>query len=74
MIGDCDLRSSLTILGTMPSDTGEYLCQAQNIIGSAAGSAFLNVQGDFVWLSIYYVLWTLVLQRNNYVVKRILSS
>ena len=47
-IGDYDLRSSLTILGTLPGDTGEYLCQAQNIISSAAESAFLTVQGNFV--------------------------
>ena len=47
MIGDRDLRSSLTILATMPGDTGEYLCQAENIISDAAESAFLNVQGNY---------------------------
>ena len=48
-IGDCDLRSNLTILGTMLGDTGEYLCQAHNIGSSAAESTFLTVQGNFVW-------------------------
>ena len=46
MIGDFGLRSSLTIPAIMFGDTGEYLCQAQNIFGSAAESAFLNVQGN----------------------------
>ena len=49
VIEDRDLRSNLTILGTMPGDTGEYLCQAQNIISSAEESAFLTVQGNFIW-------------------------
>ena len=48
VIGDRDLRSNLTILGTMPGDTGEYLCQAENIISDAAESAFLAVQGDLL--------------------------
>ena len=45
-IGERDLSSTLTILGTMPGDTGEYLCQAESTVGSAAESAFLTVQGD----------------------------
>ena len=48
-IGDHDLRSNLTILGTMPGDTGVYLCQAHNFINGATESAFLIVQGNFVW-------------------------
>ena len=45
-IGEHDLWSNLTILGTMPRDTGEYLCQVENMISSAEESAFLTVQGD----------------------------
>ena len=44
VIGDYDLRSNLTILGTLPGDTGVYLCQTQNIINSAAESAFLTAR------------------------------
>ena len=50
MIGDRDLRSSLTILATMPGDAGEYIYQAENIISDAAESAFLAVQGDFLFV------------------------
>ena len=62
MIGDRDLRSNLTIQGTMLGDTGEYLCLAQNIISSAEESAFLTVQGNYVWYKISYYRVALVPQ------------
>ena len=47
-MGDRELESTLTVLMTLPSDTGFYVCFAQNAVagGIAIASASLSVEGQ----------------------------
>ena len=51
-IGDRERRSTLTIIGTQPSDTGAYECRAVNEHGAIAESATLTVHGEVHHLSV----------------------
>jgi len=44
-IGDRERRSNLTIIGTQPSDAGDYRCMAVNEPGTTAEQATLIVYG-----------------------------
>lgn len=48
--GDRDLESTLTVLMTLPSDTGFYVCFAQNAVagGIDMASASLFVEGQYM--------------------------
>ena len=45
--GDGELESTLTVISTLPSDTGFYICRAENEVmgGLAFANASLTVQG-----------------------------
>ena len=45
-IGDRERRSNLTIIGTQPSDAGDYDCRAMNEPGTTAEQATLTVHGE----------------------------
>ena len=47
IIGDRELMSTLTVIGTLPSDTGFYVCLAEKVAlgGVAFANASLTVQG-----------------------------
>ena len=45
-IGDREMRSSLTIIGTEPSDAGAYDCRAVNEPGIGTDEATLTVHGE----------------------------
>ena len=45
-IGDRERRSNLTIVGTEPSDAGDYGCVAVNEPGTNAVNATLTVHGE----------------------------
>ena len=49
-MGDRELESNLTVLTTLPSDTGFYVCFAENAVagGIAIASASLSVEGQYV--------------------------
>ena len=49
-IGDRELESNLTVFMTLPSDTGFYVCFAQNAVagGVALASASLFVEGQYM--------------------------
>ena len=44
--GDRERRSTLTIIGTQPSDAGAYNCRAVNEPGAIAENATLTVHGE----------------------------
>ena len=48
-LGDRELESALTVVMTLPSDTGFYVCFAQNAVagGIAMASASLSVKGQY---------------------------
>jgi len=45
-IGDRERRSNLTIIGTQPSDAGDYRCEAVNELGIDMHQATLTVNGE----------------------------
>ena len=45
-MGDRERRSTLTIIGTQPSDAGAYDCRAVNEPGTTAEQATLTVHGE----------------------------
>ena len=45
-MGDRERRSTLTIIGTQPSDAGAYDCRAMNEPGAIAENATLTVHGE----------------------------
>ena len=47
-VGERELRSNLIVVGTLSSDTGFYVCFAENEVagGIVMESAFLSVQGQ----------------------------
>ena len=47
--GERELESNLTVVATLPSDTGFYICFAENEVagGIVMESAFLSVQGQW---------------------------
>ena len=49
-MGDRELESNLTVLMTLPSDTGFYVCFAENAVagGIAIASASLSVEGQYM--------------------------
>lgn len=47
-IGDRDLRSTVTIIGSKPSDAGEYVCLARNNVTYVQVSGFLEVYGSLI--------------------------
>ena len=47
-IGDRQRRSNLTIIGTQPSDAGDYSCEAVNEPGIDMDQATLTVHGEIV--------------------------
>ena len=48
--GDRDLQSNLTVSNTLPSDTGFYVCFAENAVdgGIAMADVFLSVEGRYI--------------------------
>ena len=48
--GDRELQSTLTVLSTLPSDTGFYICSAENAVdgGIAMVNASLSVEGWYM--------------------------
>ncbi len=48
-MGDRELQSTLTVFSTLPSDTGFYVCFAENAVdgGIAMESASLTVEGQY---------------------------
>ena len=47
-IGDRERRSTLTIIGTQPSDAGAYDCEAVNEPGVDTDQATLTAHGEIV--------------------------
>ena len=45
-IGDRERRSTITIMGTQPSDAGAYDCRAMNEPGTTVEQATLTVHGE----------------------------
>ena len=48
--GERELRSTLTVFSTLPSDAGFYVCFAENAVagGLAIANAFLSVEGQYI--------------------------
>jgi len=55
-VGDRERRSNLTIIGTEPSDAGDYGCVVMNEPGSSTEQATLLVYGKLTKQSYYVVL------------------
>ena len=53
-IGIRERNSTLTILGSLPSDTGTYVCRAENVVGRVEASATLLVHGK--WSDVLQIL------------------
>ena len=45
-----ELQSTLTVISTLPSDAGFYVCFAENAVdgGLAMANAFLSVEGQYI--------------------------
>ena len=71
-IGNRKRRSNLTILGTQPSDAGDYACVAMNEPGSVMQQATLTVHGELTVSDTYiyavsdYVSLSLILSCSKY--------
>ena len=44
-IGERVRNSTLVVIGSEPSDTGEYLCQAENMVSTDSATANLTIYG-----------------------------
>lgn len=61
VIGDRGLRSTVTLIGSKPSDAGQYVCVARNNVTYVQESAFLEVYGKLVWpcTNVHNIMYTL---------------
>ena len=50
VIGERDLRSTVTVIGSQPSDAGQYVCVARNNVTYVQESVSLEVYGRSIWL------------------------
>ena len=56
-IEQTDISSQLTVRTALPSDAGEYICQADNVLNSDEEFSYLMVNGEYkskhgVWYSL----------------------
>ena len=54
-------NSTLTVIGTEPSDALDYFCRANNIVGAVEATAELAVHGECEYHHLFIIKWVTTL-------------